>query len=287
MSIPLGPRRNENRRGTYAAQDSEKELTRLTIHDRLMTRLMGGVLSEQTDPSVFHRVLDVGCGPGSWVIETAQTYPEISLVGIDISKRMIEYARTQAQADHVDDRVKFRVMDALMILEFPTGHFDLVNLRLGFSFLRTWDWPKMISELLRVTRPDGVVRITEPEFMPQSNSPALTRLFEINQCAFYRSGHFFTAESLGVVDYILKLFKQHRCQQVQRKHHTKEYKAGTEEGEAFYQDWMYLFRTAHPFFQKWGCTSKDYEAVYQQALDEMCQPDFRATMKLVTVWGNK
>jgi len=39
------------------------------IHDRLMTALMGGVLSEQADPTVFHRVLDVGCGPGGWIME--------------------------------------------------------------------------------------------------------------------------------------------------------------------------------------------------------------------------
>src|SRR2546429_284358 len=125
MPTPLGPRQNENRRGTYAPQDNEKELTRLTIHDRLVTAMMGGVLAEQADPTVFHRVLDVGCGPGGWVIQAAQAYPEMSLVGIDISKQMIEYARTQAEAHHVDDRVKFRVMDALLILEFSAGFFDL------------------------------------------------------------------------------------------------------------------------------------------------------------------
>jgi len=128
MPIRFGRRKNENRRGTYVLQDNKKELTRLTIHDRLMTALMGGVLSEHADPTVFHRVLDVGCGPGGWVIEAAQTYPEMSLVGIDISQHMIEYARTQAQAHHVDDRVEFRVMDALLMLEFPVAYFATINL---------------------------------------------------------------------------------------------------------------------------------------------------------------
>ena len=287
MPAPLGPRRNENRRGTYAAQDSEKELTRLTIHDRMMTATMGGVLAEQSDPTVFHRVLDVGCGPGGWVIKAAQTYPEMSLVGIDISKQMIEHARTQAQAYHVDDQVKFRVMDALLILDFPAGYFDLVNLRLGFSYLRTWDWPKMLSELLRVTRPDKVVRITEPEFMPPSNSPALTRLFEMLQCALFRAGHLFTEESIGLIDHLPRLLKQYGCQQVQTKLYTREYRAGTEEGEDFYEDWMLCFQTVCPFIQKWGCNAKDYEAIYQQALEEMRQPDFLATINLLTAWGNK
>src|SRR5260370_3012466 len=138
MPSPPGSWENEPHRGTYPVQSSEKELTRLVIHDRLMTAMMGGVLSEHADPTIFHRVLDVGCGPGSWVIEVARTYPEMSPIGIDISKRMVEYARAEAKTHQVSDRVEFRVMDALLMLEFLPGFFDLVNLRFGSSFLRTW-----------------------------------------------------------------------------------------------------------------------------------------------------
>src|SRR5437660_6386448 len=128
MPAPLEPWKKEIR-GTYVIHDSEKELSRLTIHGRLMTAIMGGVLSEQTDPTVFRRVLDVACGPGGWVIEIAQTYPEMSLVGIDINKEMIKYARAQAEAHQVHDRVEFHVMDALLTLEFPRASFDLANMR--------------------------------------------------------------------------------------------------------------------------------------------------------------
>jgi hypothetical protein len=50
---------------------------------------------------------------------------------------------------------------------------------------------------------------------------------------------------------------------------------------------MLTFQTARPFIQKWSCASQDYDAVYQQALKEMQQPDFHATWNLLTVWGNK
>jgi hypothetical protein len=66
-----------------------------------------------------------------------------------------------------------------------------------------------------------------------------------------------------------------------------EYRAGTEEGEAFYEDWMLGFQTVRPFIQKWGCSSEDYGVIYQQALDEMRQPDFFATGNLLTAWGSK
>lgn len=130
-------------------------------------------------------MLDVGCGTGGWVIEAAQTYSTMALVGIDISLRMIRYARTQAEAHQVHDRTKFYVMDVLGPLDFLAGFFDLVNLRLGVSFMRTWDWTKMLGELLRVTRPSGVVRIIDSELIFESSSASLMQLCEMAQRAFF------------------------------------------------------------------------------------------------------
>jgi ubiquinone/menaquinone biosynthesis C-methylase UbiE len=286
MPTPSGPRRSEHP-STYVIQDrkNEKELTRLTIQDHLVTTAMGGVLPEQADPTVFHRVLDVGCGPGGWIIETAKTYPTMSLVGIDISQRMIKYARTQAEAHQINDRIEFHVMDALRTLEFPAASFDLVNLRFGISYLRTWDWPKILNELLRVTRPGGVVRVTDSETVQPSNSPALKRLFEMGQCALYRAGHLFTQETTGLTAHLPQLLNQQGCEQVQVKAYAIVYQAGTLEGQAHYEDLMLMFQTARPFIEKWGCAARDYGAVYRQALDEMRQSDFYATWNLFTAWG--
>ncbi len=287
MPLPPKPQKKEQP-STYFVQDrkSEQELTRLAIQDRLITAGMGGVLSEQPDPTVLHRVLDVGCGTGGWIIEAARAYPTLSLIGIDISNRMIEYARAQAQTHQVHDRSEFHVMDALLILEFPAAFFDLVNLRLGSSFLRTWEWPKMLGELRRVTRPNGVVRVTECEVI-QSNSPALTQLNEMHQCALFRAGHHFTADRTALTSQLAQLLSQHGCRRVQSKAYAIEYRAGTPEEEAFSEDMMLAFKTFRPFLEKWGCAAKDYEVIYQQALDELHQPDFHATWNFLTAWGNK
>ena len=72
---------------TYFVQDhsNQEELTRLQIQDELITAGMGGVLPEQPDPARLQRVLDVGCGTGGWLIETARTYPTIELlIGVDV-----------------------------------------------------------------------------------------------------------------------------------------------------------------------------------------------------------
>lgn len=272
---------------TYFVQDREnqEELTRLRIQDQMITTSMGGVLPEQANPTTFRRVLDVACGTGGWIIDAAQQYPEMTLVGIDASKRMLDYAREQATIAQVDNRVEFHVMDALRMLEFPNSFFDLVNMRCGGSFMRTWDWPNLLNEMLRVTRPGGVIRLTEPEILHQSNSPALTQLYKMFQCAMFRAGHLFSEETAGIIDHLARMLHQKGCLDVQAKDHFLQYPAGTEAGEAYYQNMKHFFRTLRPFLEKWGCAAKDYDAIYQQALAEMQQATFHSTWHLRSAWG--
>jgi len=287
MSTPTDPRREHP--STYFVQDrsSEDELTRLQLQDQQVTAGMGGVLPEQLDPANFQRVLDVGCGSGDWLIQAAKTYPSMSLlVGVDISSKIMEYAQAQAEAQGVSDRVQFRTMDALRMLEFPTDFFDLVNQRFGASYLRKWDWPKLLSEFQRVTRPGGVIRVTEGDMALESPSPALTRLFEIMLDAFYQAGHLFTPGSKGVTGDLAPLLRQDGLEQVQTHTYTPEYRVGTPEGQRFYEDMRLLFRTMAPFLRKWTRVPDDYETIYQQALSEMQQPDFVARGNMLTAWGN-
>ncbi len=288
--MPMSPHPQEQHySGTYFVQDhqNEEELLRLADQDRLVTRSMGGVLAEQADPSAFPRVLDVACGSGGWVIEAAQTYPEMSLVGIDVNPLMVEYARASAVANHVDDRAEFHIMDALRILEFPDASFDLVNLRFALSFLRTWEWPRVLRELLRVVRPGGVVRLTDEEVIHQSTSPAAMQFCEMLLCALFRAGRLFTQESSGLTAHLAPLLSQHGYQQVQTRAYALQYRAGTLEGQTYAEDGMRVFRTLRPFLQKWGCMSKDYDAIRQQTTEEIQRPDFCATWHLLTAWGIK
>jgi ubiquinone/menaquinone biosynthesis C-methylase UbiE len=288
MQTPPRPQKQQYS-GTYFVQDrqNEEEILRLADQDRIVTASMGGVLAEQADPSAFRRVLDVACGASGWVIEAAQTYPEMSLVGVDVNRHMIEYARAQATAHHVDGRVEFHVMDALSILDFPDDSFDLVNMRFAVSFLRTWDWPKVLSELLRVVHPGGVVRITDEEVIHQSTSPAAMQFCEMLLCALFQSGHLFAQESAGLTAHLAPLLSRHGYQQVQTKAYALQYRAGTPEGQTYAEDGAHVFQTLRPFLQKWGCLSKDYDAIRDQALEEIRRPDFCATWHLLTAWGNK
>ncbi|HLZ58316.1 MAG TPA: methyltransferase domain-containing protein [Ktedonosporobacter sp.] len=275
---------------TYFVQDrsSKDEMTRLHIQDQMFTASMGGVLPEQANPAIFQSVLDVGCGTGDWLIEVAKTYPHMSrLVGVDISERMVKYANKQAAEQQVSDRVQFQVMDALRRFEFSDHSFDLVNQRFGVSWLRTWDWPNLLSEYRRITQPGGLIRVTEGDMIAESSSPALLRLFALGLQALYQSGHYFTPKSDGIISQLVPLFNQHGGHSVQKHAYVLEYRAGTPELQSFAEDMHQLFRIGLPFLRKWAHVPDEYESIYQQMLTEMQQPDFTATLNLLTVWGIK
>lgn len=285
MPTPINPRGEDNP-STYFVQDknSEAEMIRLMIQDSLITAGMGGPLVEQPDPSRLHRVLDIGCGPGGWILETAALYPHMELVGIDISWKMIEYARAQAKAQRLTDGVEFHVMDALRSLEFPNASFDLVTIRLGTSFMPAKDWPQLLREMARVARPGGVLRVIDCD-APQSNSPAYTRLNELLTIAVGRAGRSYKQGGFGMLPLLPRLLSEAGCQNVQTRACTLEYLAGTVAGQNFQQNIVYFCQTVLPFLEHWNCAPDDYETLQQQALVETQQKDFRATWYMETIWG--
>jgi len=273
---------------TYVVADpaSKDELTRLTIQEQMVTTSMGGVLPEQADPTIFKSILDVGCGPGGWLLATAKAYPMISkLTGVDISPRMIAYAQKQAQAEKVNDRVEFHVMDVQRALQFPDGCFDLVNQRSATSFLRTWDWSNLLLEFLRVTRPGGVIRLTEPNIMPWGNKPAFTRQMDLIVEAFYHSGHLFRPVRHSIPDELPNMLRRYGVQNVQARDILVEYHFGTPEWRLAFENTRLSFRTSKPFLLKWTRVPDDYEELCEQALAEMQQADFVAKWNIHTIWG--
>lgn len=276
----------KERPSTYIIEDrsNRDELIRLRIQDRLTTAQMGGVLPEQTDPSAFYNILDVACGTGGWLIETAKTYAHVSsLVGVDISNNMIDAATHGAEVQEVDDRVQFLLMDVLDSLTFPDDTFDLVNQRFAMSFLRTWDWPKLLQEFRRVLVPGGVLRLTEVDTESEgSSSPTLLRMNRWLGEALFKSGHYFER---GITSELKPLLTMAGYAEVQVLARKMEFQAGTEMGDLFIENMEKLYKTAQPFLRKWVKLPDQFEPLYQQLVEELRQPGFFLCGYLTTVWG--
>src|SRR5579875_2045297 len=287
---PAGHHENPH---TYVVQDrnNDEELQRLTIQDQATTSIMGGPLAEQADPTMFHRVLDVGCATGGWAIELAQRYPWMQVVGIDISERMIRYAQQRAEAAGVAERVTFQVMDALLRLDFPDNSFDLVNVRSNSSFVRKTEWRKFLSRLQRVLRPSGVLRLTDlaAEVASSINSPALEPLFNLLYLSLYKAGYWFEPTVTSIIDHLEELVAQTQYQYIHHKAISFTFGEAiqTPESQAFVEDVRYAFRTMRPFLEKYSGFQGDYAALYQQAMQELAQPECHMQIQLLTVWGSK
>jgi phosphatidylethanolamine/phosphatidyl-N-methylethanolamine N-methyltransferase len=97
------------------------------------------------------KILEIGVGPGS----TLDFYPpRTRLVGIDISRAMIDRAREKATLINSGCRFDFHVMDAAH-LKFPDNHFDLVMA--AYVITTVQDPYKVCREIHRVVKPGGQI----------------------------------------------------------------------------------------------------------------------------------
>jgi ubiquinone/menaquinone biosynthesis C-methylase UbiE len=92
-------------RPSFYVADAENiiEMVRLIEQDRLITDRVSGLLPPDVRPETVQQVLDIGCGPGGWVLDMAKAYPALQVTGIDISDVMIDYATKRAIAEGVDN----------------------------------------------------------------------------------------------------------------------------------------------------------------------------------------
>src|SRR5260370_13604929 len=251
-------------------------MARLMLQDRLLTKTLGGLVPEQLDLSQVFRVVDVACGPGGWLLDLGMQYPHIQGMGIDISQLMIDYASSQA-ASHGLPNVQFRVMDATGPLDFPNHTFDLVNDRL-IGFFPPSFWPKLLKELLRITRPGGAIRVTEVE-MSVSNSPALEQEHPWFFQSFWKAGQSFSSNGhrLTITAMLAPLLRQAGCSNVATRACGIDWSSGTEAHDTLRQNALVGFKLIEPFYLATGvATQAEMDLIYAQMLTEMQQPHVAA-----------
>jgi ubiquinone/menaquinone biosynthesis C-methylase UbiE len=269
--------------------ESPAEMARLINQERLLTQAMGGPLVGLPDPSTFHQVLDLGCGPGGWVLDVAFSFPEMEVAGVDISKTMIEYANARARSQQLYN-TSFGIMDITKPLDFADNSFDLVNARFLFAVLRREAWPSFIAECTRILRPGGILRVTEPIDIGVTTSPAYQRIMELWYQASWQAGYGFSADgkTLGVTHMLPTLLRQTGLHTIQFRAHVLEVSAGTEAWHDFYHNAEVGGKEAIPFFVKMGVvTQAEIDDLYQQSFIEMCSEDFRGMWHYLSVWGSK
>src|SRR5207302_7733270 len=96
-------------------------------------------------------VLDIGCGTGQTTREAARTAADGSALGVDLSARMIAYARQVAAREGLTN-VEFAQAD-VQVQGFTPASFDLAISRTGTMFFG--DPVAAFANIARSLRPGG------------------------------------------------------------------------------------------------------------------------------------
>jgi len=128
-------------------------------------------LVEQAGSIHLRQLLDVCTGTGDLAIEFAMRYPQVKIIGSDISEGMLEIGLQKIKRAGLNGKILLQQSD-LFHLPFKDGVFDAVSI--GFGFRNLHDFKSGIREMVRVLKKDGLLLILELS-LPQN--PLLKRAF--------------------------------------------------------------------------------------------------------------
>jgi ubiquinone/menaquinone biosynthesis C-methylase UbiE len=134
----------------------------LPLYDPL-TKLLGGDRARQTliaqamlEPG--RKVLDVGCGTGTLLLQIRRSFPSVDLTGLDPDPRALARAKRKAERERAPIRFDEGFADAL---PYSDASFDRVFSSMMFHHVEADDKEKMLREVRRVLAPGGSLHLMD------------------------------------------------------------------------------------------------------------------------------
>lgn len=121
-----------------------------------------------------HRILDIGCGPGTITADLAALVPQGRVTGLDPADDAVQRARAVARERGLDN-ADFTLGDA-QALDFPDGSFDVVHAHQVLQHLG--DPVAALREMRRVCRPGGIVAVRDGDYAAMTWYPLVPGLDE-------------------------------------------------------------------------------------------------------------
>ncbi|KAF0416822.1 S-adenosyl-L-methionine-dependent methyltransferase [Gigaspora margarita] len=141
------------------------------------------------------RVLDIGCGAGSWILDMAAQYPSSTFLGLD----KLDLFPSSDKRFPNTGFIQANVLDGI---PFPDNTFDFVCERfLAFTALTGWQFNYLLNEMIRVCKPDGWIEIMEYRGYENAGPIAQAGLNQIHRTE--------AANSENTVDLIPQMMKNH------------------------------------------------------------------------------
>ncbi|KAG2197520.1 hypothetical protein INT47_007129 [Mucor saturninus] len=139
----------------YLLPCDDEEIDRLHLqHFMIRFAIQGNYLAPVSEVlRKGGRVLDVGCGPGSWAMEIAGEYPKSTVIGVDITPIYPKEIKPTNCA--------FYQCNILNPLPFEDNTFDYVFMRFMGQGVESDKWSNILAELIRILKPNGWIEWVE------------------------------------------------------------------------------------------------------------------------------
>ncbi len=122
------------------------------------------------------KILDVGCGPGDWVLK----FPNSEYVGIDISQEYIDNANNR-----FGKLGRFYCVSVDEIEKTDITKIDIVIIKAVLHHLSDEKISDMLEKLKNIMNPGGVLVTLDPTFCPKQN-PISRMLVSLDRGMFVR-----------------------------------------------------------------------------------------------------
>ncbi|CAG8800642.1 10142_t:CDS:2 [Gigaspora margarita] len=162
---------NSLRSSKFSNFTMDEEVKRLERRHQLFKRIWQNNFSAPVNENLTTggaKVLEIGCGPGTWTIEMAKSYQLSTFTGVDMIPLFPQ--------EKIPENAKFLQANVLNGLPFLDDTFDFVYMGLLVTAFTITEWEKVIPELVRVTKQGGWIEFMESDFQYYNEGPTTARL---------------------------------------------------------------------------------------------------------------
>lgn len=154
----------------YLLPKDTLEDQRLNYQHHVLYRTISNHYLSPIRPATTTSILDVGTGTGIWPMEMNTLFPLANIIGVDVVLSSLPYP--------LPPTCIFSEANILQGLPFPNEQFTFTHQRLLVAAIPTANWPKVIQELVRVTRLGGWIELLEIGDTIKNAGPATTYLLK-------------------------------------------------------------------------------------------------------------
>ncbi|CEP07475.1 hypothetical protein [Parasitella parasitica] len=147
--------------------DDDESDRLMTMHYILKATFHGNfaapVYSLLENPNHKTKVLDIGCGSGTWILELATEFPNTEFYGIDNCPLFPNHIKP--------NNSHFRLHNVLEGLPYHDSEFDYVHMRMMIYYFSPEELSQLLTEISRIMKPGGYFEITDTSYTVRHAGP--------------------------------------------------------------------------------------------------------------------